>query len=70
MFQKENELTRKGWVKKFTAGEPRLSESVELFKSLDFEVNLKPVGSTETNGECGECYPPNDKYMTIYTRKK
>lgn len=39
----------KGWTKQFTTDEPRLSEAVELYKSLGYEVRLEPASFDETS---------------------
>lgn len=52
--------------------EPRLSEAVELYKSLGFEVRLEPPVFDEMSEECKKCLLFQDcsKYKTIYTRPK
>ena len=40
---REEELVGLGWTRRFIACEPRLSESVELYESLGFEVLLEPL---------------------------
>jgi len=66
------ELKRQGWVRRFVADEPRLSEAVELYKSLGYEVRLEPAIFDEMSEECKKCllYQNCDKYKTIYTRPK
>jgi len=68
MTRKE-ELEKEGWEKRFTIDEPRLSEAVDQYKELGFEVLLESVDpSTE---ECTSCIAVDPKrYKTIYTRKK
>jgi hypothetical protein len=68
MTRKE-ELEKEGWEKRFTIDEPRLSEAVDQYKELGFEVLLESVDpSTE---ECTSCIAIDPKrYKTIYTRKK
>jgi hypothetical protein len=65
---REEELKKEGWEKRFTIDEPRLSEAVEQYKELGFEVLLESVDpSTE---ECTSCIVVDPKrYKTIYTRK-
>jgi hypothetical protein len=66
---REKELQKQGWEKRFTIDEPRLSEMVEQYKELGFEVLLEPVDSSAE--ECTSCitaFP--DLYKTIYTRKR
>ena len=69
----EEKLTRNGWVKRTTIGEPRLSECVELYKSLGFEVRLEPIILNELDEECRKCYELEGDIgtlKTIYTRLK
>ncbi len=49
--------------------EPRLSEMVEQYREVGFEVLLEPVDtSTEECISCITAFP--DRYKTIYTRPK
>jgi hypothetical protein len=67
-MSREEELKKEGWEKRFTIDEPRLSEMVEQYKELGFEVLLEPVDSSAE--ECTSCITPSpDLYKTIYTRK-
>ena len=71
-------LEAEGWTRQFLAGEPRLSEAVELYKQLGLEVHLEPVSSdSECKGcadnmgesECRACFEGyEDRYKIIYTR--
>ena len=67
---REEELTSQGWEKQTTHDEPRLSDIVEMYEEMNFEVHLEPFNSDEESGciECMKAMP--DKYKTIYTRKK
>lgn len=66
---RQKELEREGWVRQFTADEPRLSEVVELYESLGFEVHLEPVTPDESVVECQICFEEeSERYKTIYTR--
>jgi len=68
---REEELRRNGWVRQFTTDEPRLSEAVELYRSLGYEVLLEPAMFDEENEVCKACLQANcHKYKTIYIRKK
>jgi len=65
------QLTGEGWTKKFTAREPQLSEYVEMYESLGFEVCLQPPDVDEKGDQCRECFKAgDDRYRVIYTRKK
>jgi hypothetical protein len=66
---REEELKKEGWEKRFTMDEPRLSEAVELYKGIGFEVLIEPVDTTSE--ECTSCLTAmSDRYKTIYTRPK
>ena len=68
---REDELKRNGWVQRFTTSEPRLSEVVELYESIVFEVPLEPLSPSEEEAECKVCFKGTpDKYRTVYTRPK
>ena len=68
---RNDQLTALGWIKRFTAGEPRLSEAVEEYQELGFEVHVEPMHPTEVAGECTSCLMAFcDRYQTIYTRRK
>ena len=68
---KEEQLKREGWMRQFTTDEPRLSEAVELYQSLGFEVHLEPVVLNEENELCKTCIQVDcQKYKTVYIRRK
>lgn len=68
---RQRELEAAGWVRQFTAEEPRLSEAVELYRALGFEVHLEPVRPEELAEGCRECFKIEPgKCKTIYTRRK
>jgi hypothetical protein len=67
-MSREEELARQGWVKQTTYDEPRLSEMIELYRELGYEVLVEPF-DPESEIECAECmkiFP--ERYKTIYTR--
>jgi hypothetical protein len=66
---REEELKKEGWEKRLTMDEPRLSEAMEQYKEIGFEVLLDPVDTSSE--ECTSCMTVmNDRYKTIYTRPK
>ncbi len=72
---RQEELEKKGWKRQFTADEPRLSEAVEQYRELGFEVLLESPNSKEMSEECtSECTSclksSSDRFKTIYTRRK
>ena len=65
-----NQLEKEGWIKKFTIEEHRIKEYKELYESLNLEVRIEPVVSSEIDG-CSTCFEVEcDKYKVIYTRSK
>jgi hypothetical protein len=66
---RRKELESEGWVRQFTADEPRLSEAVGEYKELGFDVLAEPIDSAELGGECASCLMADcDRYKVIYTR--
>ncbi len=74
------ELEKEGWVKRFVASEPRLSEAVDLYKEAGFDVLLEPLpkgrecntcGDAENtqSGQCRVCFDDfEDQFKIIFTR--
>jgi hypothetical protein len=77
MTKREDELISAGWEKRFIASEPRLSEMVEMYVEIGFEVHLEPLPTKEETEahECEEsgctvCFDlDRDRYRIIFTRK-
>jgi hypothetical protein len=66
-MSREEELRKEGWEKRFTTDDPRLTEAVETYKELGFEVHLESVDTSSE--ECTSCLTLlSDRYKTIYTR--
>lgn len=64
----EEELQADGWTRCFVADEPRLSEAVETYRELGFEVRLAAVA--DDHAECTECMKmAPHRFKVIYTRK-
>jgi hypothetical protein len=71
-------LERKGWRRQFVAAEPRLSEAVEIYRELGFQVHLEPLPTIETtpseqahNNEikCRACFDGvESQYSIIFTK--
>ncbi len=68
---REDSLQSQGWKKQFTTCEPRLSESVDLYRSIGHEVHLEPLPEEKADDEeCRSCLEHDlDRYRTIFTRK-
>ena len=69
-MSREKDLAQDGWQKQSTNDEPRLSELVQLYVAIGYDVHLEPV-DPNSEPECTTCmrWQP-EKYKTIYTRKK
>jgi hypothetical protein len=68
---REEELRREGWERQFTTDEPRLSDAVELYLSLGYEVHLEPAAFNRKNETCKACVEADCReYKTIYIRRK
>lgn len=80
-MSREKILTAQGWTRQFTTNEPRLSEAVQMYRELGFEVLLEPLPKEP---ECGPCEGPEesgnegcracfkgveDQYKIIFTRR-
>ena len=65
----EAELLADGWKRCFAADEPRLSEAVETYEELGFEVTTAPVDLY--GGGCTECMKGAPcQLQVIFTRKR
>jgi len=71
-------LEQQGWTKQFVANEPRLSEAVEMYKEVGFEVHLEPLSpqsgqpaeeKCDLDADCRQCFEGfEDQYKIIFTR--
>ena len=60
-----------GWERRTIVDEPRLSELVETYMSLDFEVKVEDFDPGQFPEECSECILADPgKYKVIFTRKR
>ena len=65
------QLKKDGWIKCTTIDEPRLSEIIEEYESLGFEIHLEPVKLEDLDEECKRCYKDRiHKIKTVYVRRK
>lgn len=66
-------LRQEGWVRRTTIGEPRLSEVVENYKAMGYEVHVEVFGTGDAS--CTVCYDAADKsadsqvWGTVYVRQ-
>jgi tRNA(Ile)-lysidine synthase TilS/MesJ len=62
------ELRAAGWQRCFIADEPRLSEAVDTYQELGFEVIVLPVRADDDT--CNECMrQAPDRFRVIYIRR-
>jgi hypothetical protein len=67
---RHKKLVKQGWVRRFTAEEPRLSEMKELYESMGMKVAIE-AGIPEDDEQCRGCFDAEgfeNRYKTIYTR--
>ncbi len=65
-------LAAQGWERRTLACEPRLSEAVQAYQSLGFEVLLVPALGEGDAGSCRACIEADGepaRYQVIYTRR-
>lgn len=78
-MKREEELVQAGWERRFIACEPRLSEMVEMYREIGFEVRLEPLPTQEELEEegapgceesgCTACFDVDpERYKIIFTR--
>jgi hypothetical protein len=66
----ESDLETQGWERRSVLCKPRLSECVELYKELGFEVKQVPLDTENLPEGCSVCYKGDmEKYRVIYTRR-
>ena len=64
-------LVAEGWERRFMTSVTRLTEYVELYTSLGYDVRSEPVRSDEVDPECNDCrLILYQQIVTIYTRKR
>jgi len=71
-IERHRRLIEDGWVRRFTAEEPRLSEMKQLYESLGLEVRIEDPTS-DGDQECRSCLDVEAvtaRYKTIFTRGK
>lgn len=69
-LERHKKLISEGWVRRFTAEEPRLSEMRELYESLGLEVLVESFVAEEGQ-ECQSCFDVEGfevGYKTLYTK--
>ncbi len=81
-MKREEDLIKAGWERRFVACEPRLSEMVEMYGEIGFEVHLEPLATKEEQDAegmsssceesgCTVCFDADrDRYRIIFTRPR
>ncbi|MBA4391052.1 MAG: hypothetical protein C0399_08950 [Syntrophus sp. (in: bacteria)] len=77
-MNREDELGKAGWERRFIACEPRLSEMAEMYEEIGLEVHLEPLSKTKeleedtdscTSKGCTVCFDADrERYRIIFTR--
>jgi hypothetical protein len=71
---REGELLAQGWVKQTTIGEPRLSEIVENYRNMGYEVHVVEHPVEESGADCNSCFSAGAEagkmYGDIFIRRK
>jgi hypothetical protein len=76
-------LQQQGWILRTTIGEPRLSEVVENYRAMGYEVHVEHFGTIRPNGSggdagesCTTCFDAADKtdarqaWGSVYVRAR
>ena len=65
--EKHGAVDLAGWTRRSVLDELRLSEVVDLYEELGFEVMLRPVSKEELGEECTDCLLAEpERYRIVY----
>ncbi|GAB4253666.1 hypothetical protein [Deferrisoma sp.] len=72
-YHEVSRLESEGWIRRSIACEPRLSEIVETYRSLGFEVRLVPAITVcrAAKTGCSSCFEAEgaaEHYRAVFTR--
>ena len=68
--RKDKRLATEGWERRHTADADRVQESIELYRSLGFEVLKRELTSADYDPSCRDCIASAcPSHVLIYTRK-
>ncbi len=67
-LERDRELAREGWVRRFTGAPPRLTEIRELYERTGQEVLFDDVLPGELEAECAGCTLALNLFKVVYTR--
>jgi hypothetical protein len=65
---RDSELLRAGWTRRFVAAPPRLTEMMELYRSLGLDVRDEPLDPRMIDVECTGCFSVAASSRIIFTR--
>ena len=66
----DSSLESQGWQKRSILDEPRLSEALQMYRELGFEVKVVKLDTGGTSA-CSVCLDgPDDGTSVVYTRKE
>jgi len=70
---READLLAEGWIKQTTIGEPRLTEIVENYRGLGYEVHVVEHHEESDGGGCNTCFTAGAEmgqvFGDVYIRK-
>ena len=59
-----------GWEARFIGQEPRLSEIIEMYREIGYEVLVEEFSSSSCDSCCKSCFDESSvPQMVVYTRK-
>lgn len=62
----EGDLLAQGWIKQTTIGEPRLSEIVENYRSMGYDVHVVEHSVEPAGDGCNTCYSAGAEIDQVY----
>jgi len=68
--ERDAELGREGWNRRFSGPVNKLQESIDLYESLDLEVMLDDLSADELAADCGDCALAVTFFKVLYTRRR
>ncbi|MDQ7029705.1 MAG: hypothetical protein Q9O62_07985 [Ardenticatenia bacterium] len=66
----DEELEHEGWKRRFVVAPARLEETVELYRSLGYDIHLEPLSPDELEEQCRECRLAVAFFRVLYTRPR
>lgn len=66
--ERDEELGRAGWSRRFSGPVNKLQDSIDLYESLGMEVLLDDLSARELAAECGDCALAVVFFKVLYTR--